>query len=162
MYNSGILLKSKKIIQLSLLAFIIILPFFEWNCVSQEKSKNSLKQAHVITRKGKFTFNLEIADTPQKRTTGLMHRRDISPDFGMLFIWQKNVRAPFWMKNTPTPLDILFIDEQSKIVFIKPNARPFTTNAILPPNPYRYVLEIVSGFVEKSGVATSDLVIFDI
>lgn len=104
------------------------------------------------------TFRTELADTPEKRRLGLMHRTDLKPDAGMLFTWPRDVNNPFWMKNTPLPLDMFFIDSDLKIVCIQPQTTPFSTELLQCPSYYRWVLETNAGAAEKCGIKVGDRV----
>jgi len=102
-------------------------------------------------------LQVEVADTPASRSQGLMYRRHLDEDAGMLFIFETTSRGGFWMKNTLIPLSIAFIDEQWKIVDIKnmkvapdPAEGPFTIYD--SAKPYRYALEVNEGFFERHGI----------
>jgi len=73
--------------------------------------------ATVSTPDG-FTIYCEIADTPASRSRGLMYRKNMAPDRGMLFLFSKADYWTFWMKNTRMPLDILWLDKNGKIVHL--------------------------------------------
>ena len=99
-------------------------------------------------------LQVEVADTPESRTQGLMHRRQLAENAGMLFIFEATSRGGFWMKNTLIPLSIAFIDEKWKVVDIKdmavapdPEKGPFTVYA--SSKDYRYALEVNIGFFER-------------
>ena len=116
--------------------------------------------AVIHTHGGPVTVNLEIADTPGKRASGLMYRREIAADAGMLFLFREASPQKFWMKNTVLPLDMIFIGPTRKIVGIVADTRPFTTNPLGVDEPSRYVLEVNAGFAAKHGVAVGDQVEF--
>jgi len=96
---------------------------------------------------------IEIADTPELWAFGLMYRKDIPWEYGMLFVFDQDERGAFWMKNTLIPLDIAFIDSDGKIFNIQRMIPcqgedcPIYTS----PKPYRYALEVKAGFFEKFG-----------
>jgi hypothetical protein len=71
-----------------------------------------------------YCFKVEIADTPEKRRAGLMHRVSLPENQGMLFVFEKPGIYGFWMKNTLIPLDIIWLDENFKVVYIKENVQP--------------------------------------
>ncbi|MBI2508329.1 DUF192 domain-containing protein [Candidatus Woesearchaeota archaeon] len=97
------------------------------------------------------SFNIEIADNPAERAKGLMFRKDLDKDSGMLFIFPNSEKHSFWMKNTFIPLDIIWIDENFKIVYIYENAQPCreSCNSITPNKDAKYVLEINAGLADK-------------
>jgi uncharacterized membrane protein (UPF0127 family) len=116
----------------------------------------------VIIRaaRGPVTVKVEVADTPDTRARGLMYRQDLAADAGMLFIFPTQSEQKFWMKNTPLPLDMVFIGSDRRIVGIVPDTRPFTTNPLGVSGLSQYVLEVHAGFCAKHGVATGDSVDF--
>lgn len=89
-----------------------------------------------------------------------MYRRDLAADAGMLFLFPTESEQHFWMKNTPLPLDMVFIGTDKRIVGIVPDTRPFTTNPVGVPSPSQFVLEVNAGFCAKHGVAAGDQVDF--
>ena len=101
-------------------------------------------------------FEVEVADTPSKREMGLMYRRELAADHGMLFIFPDESVLTFWMKNTPIPLDMIFIGSDLKIVGIVREAVPFTLSARSVGLPSRYVLEINGGAAPKRGIEVGD------
>lgn len=116
----------------------------------------------IQTRGGKdVAFEVEIADTPAKREMGLMYRRELPDDRGMLFIFPGESVLTFWMKNTPIPLDMIFIGGDLKIVGIVREAVPFTLSARAVDAPSRYVLEIKGGLAQKRGVEVGDRLRFE-
>lgn len=114
----------------------------------------------IHARPALVTVSVEIADTPDKRATGLMYRRDLAPDAGMLFLFPTAVPQKFWMKNTPLSLDMIFIGPTRRIVGIVADTKPFTTNPLGPDEPSQYVLEVNAGFAAKYGLAVGDAVEF--
>ncbi len=113
----------------------------------------------VRTRTGDVSFSVEIARTPAQRRYGLMHRQTLARDEGMLFLLPRDQRVVMWMKGTPLPLDMLFIDRHGRIVSIARKARPFTTKLIRARQPVRAVLEILGGTAALRGIGVGDQVI---
>jgi uncharacterized membrane protein (UPF0127 family) len=103
---------------------------------------------------------VEIADTEEAREVGLMCRRALDPDAGMLFLFADVTREPFWMKNTLIPLSIAFMDPRWRILGIydmrvAPNpADPPADDLWAPTRPYRYALEVNQGFFAAHGIDT--------
>jgi uncharacterized membrane protein (UPF0127 family) len=96
---------------------------------------------------------IEIADEDELYYFGLMYRKDIPWNYGMLFIFPKDVDYGFWMKNTYISLDIAFIDS-NKVIFNIQKMYPCDNNICkiyYSPKPYRYALEVKMGFFEKFG-----------
>ena len=108
-------------------------------------------------------FFVEIADTPEKKSQGLMYREKLAENRGMLFIFDKEGNYSFWMKNTLIPLDIIWLNENKEVVFIKNNAQPCQNEcpAIKPDAEAKYVLEINSGLANKINLNLGDKLIFD-
>ena len=115
----------------------------------------------VHAARGPVTISVEVADTPTRRERGLMYRNDLGADAGMLFLFPHDDDLRFWMKNTPLPLDMVFIDASRTIVGIVANTRPFSTQAVGVGKPSRYVLEVHAGYCTKNGIAAGDKVDFE-
>jgi len=103
---------------------------------------------------------VEIADTAQKRSFGLMYRRDLPELHGMLFLFPDEEPVSFWMKNTPLPLDIIFINAGRTVVGIAQNTTPFSEKPLPSGGPAQFVLEVNGGFCQRHGVAVGDRVEF--
>lgn len=107
---------------------------------------------------GKFRFKIELAETQAQQAQGLMFRRQMAPDAGMLFIYAKPQLAAFWMKNTFIPLDMLFIAADGRIAHIHPNAAPQSEATISAPAPVKAVLEVNGGLAARLGIRVGDIV----
>jgi hypothetical protein len=121
------------------------------------------REPRVVLRAagGDVPVTVEVADTDATRTVGLMYRRELGENAGMLFIFETTMPLSFWMKNTVLPLDMIFIGEDRKIVGIVKNAVPFTTTSRKVDGASRYVLEVNAGFSDKHGVKAGDTVTFE-
>ncbi len=108
------------------------------------------------------SFAIEIAVTDEQKSAGLMHRTDMPKDRGMLFVFDDVSERFFWMKNTPTPLDIIYADQFGKIVHIAQNTVPFSTNAIPSRFPAKYAFEIHAGLSNSIGISTGDILVHTI
>jgi len=122
---------------------------------------NFVKEGELIflSKKNKariVQIDIEIADTPHELATGLMHRRSIPKTAGMLFIFDRSQLLFFWMKNTYIPLDIIFADENMRIVTVKKNARPLSEKLIPSIRDAMYVVEVNAGFCDKYGIKIGD------
>lgn len=109
-------------------------------------------QAVIHTQQGEVAINIEVADTQEARSYGLMYRKDLAPDAGMLFVFPREEEQSFWMKNTPLSLDMIFIGTDKQIVGIVADAKPFTTEPRSIGKPSLYVLEVHGGFCAKHSV----------
>ena len=128
----------------------------------------ALVLAFLLTgRQGRVCFQdkcvrVEIADTPQKRETGLMHRERMDEDYGMLFVFPEEGNYPFWMKNTLIPLDIIWINSSKQVVHIE-HATPCLEEPCAiyaSPAPARFVLEVSGGFTVENNINAGDEVTF--
>ncbi|WP_203310624.1 DUF192 domain-containing protein [Sphingomonas beigongshangi] len=117
----------------------------------------------IASSNGQHRFVIERAVTAQQQERGLMFRTDLTPDGGMLF-WPYPAgggaprEASFWMKNTPTPLDIVFIRPDGTIATIAENAVPYSETPIPSGEPVGAVLELVGGRTAELGIAAGDKV----
>jgi uncharacterized protein len=107
-----------------------------------------------------LTFQVDVADTPAKRELGLQYRRDLAADRGMIFLFPSESNHSFWMKNTPIPLDMIFISSDQKIVGIVERAVPFSTDSRSVPAASQFVLEINGGLAGHYGVKVGDSIRF--
>ncbi len=101
------------------------------------------------------TLVIEIAEGDSARARGLMQRTSLPARGGMLFLDNEEKIQTFWMKNTPLPLDLIFVDADSQIVSIAKRARPFTEQTISSTGPALYVLEVNGGFADRYGIDES-------
>lgn len=112
----------------------------------------------ITTDTGDQRFGVEIADTPRERSRGLMYRRSMGDDEGMLFDFGDEEPASFWMHNTYIPLDMLFIKADGTIESIAKRTTPLSDRSIDSKGPVRYVLEINGGLSDKLHIAPGDSV----
>ncbi|MBA5777086.1 DUF192 domain-containing protein [Stappia sp. F7233] len=103
-------------------------------------------------------FTVEIADTPAARGTGLMFRKELAADAGMLFDFHREEPVYFWMKNTYVSLDMIFIASDGRIVRIAEHTTPLSEKVVPSREPARYVLEVVAGTSARLGLAAGDRV----
>jgi len=99
---------------------------------------------------------VEVADTPARREIGLMYRKSLADNAGMLFVFPKPAYVQFWMRNTSIPLDMIFADEDARVIGIVRNAEPYSETMLTPPGVCKYVLEVNAGFSAKVGLRTGD------
>ncbi|MBI2671974.1 DUF192 domain-containing protein [Candidatus Woesearchaeota archaeon] len=106
----------------------------------------------------KNCFQVELAVTDEEKTAGLMYRPYLEKNNGMLFIYDdENIRS-FWMKNTLIPLDLIWINKNNQVVFIKENAQPCNESCdiITLDKKAKYVLEINSGKIKELGIRLNE------
>ena len=107
---------------------------------------------------GERTIQAEVADRPEMRAMGLMDRQSLAPDHGMLFVFEQEGMPCFWMKNTPLPLDIAFIDQEGFIANIAA-MQPFDLQSHCPVRPIRYALEMEQGWFAKADKQAGERVV---
>jgi uncharacterized protein len=117
----------------------------------------------ITSAAGKHQFRVEVAKTPAEQQRGLMYRTDIGRDGGMIFTPYPAEGGPpreasFWMKNTPTALDIIFIRPDGTIATIAENTVPFSETPVPSGEPVAAVLEILGGRAAELGIAEGDKV----
>jgi uncharacterized membrane protein (UPF0127 family) len=112
----------------------------------------------IGTASGEKTFHVEVADEPQERSRGLMFRRSMADDHGMLFDFEEEEPASFWMRNTYIPLDMIFIEADGTIESIAERTTPLSEKSVRSRGPVRYVLEINGGLSETLGIEPGDTV----
>ncbi len=103
---------------------------------------------------------VEIADTAATREYGLMFRKHLDQDAGMIFVFKAPQHLEFWMKNTVIPLDMIFADSTGKIVGVVRKAEPFSEAIDSVEPDSQYVLEVNGGFCERHGVKAGDTLRF--
>ena len=101
---------------------------------------------------------VELATTPDARQLGLMYREHLAPGTGMLFIFPQAAPQSFWMRNTKIPLDILYIDDASKIVRLHARTTPYSEASLPSGAAVRFVLEVPGGFCAEHGIREGDTV----
>jgi uncharacterized protein len=120
-------------------------------------SSNSVTE-RTIQVKGN-TVRVTIADTQKKTSRGLSGRKGLGPDEGMLFVFPYEDIHAFWMKDMLFSIDILWLDKNGKIVYLKESVSPETFPATFAPEtPAKYVLEVQAGYSAKHGVRTGDVI----
>ena len=107
-------------------------------------------------------YRVEIASTPEEQALGLMYRKRLDKNSGMLFIFEEAKPTTFWMKNTYVPLDMIFIGEDGKVVDIHENAEPLSEDYIHSPNAVKAVLELNAGDVKRLGIKIGTRIYHDI
>ena len=105
-----------------------------------------------------YRFDIELATTPDERERGLMYRKSLGANAGMLFMYPDEEPVAFWMKNTLIPLDMLFIKADGQIVHVARNAVPLDETPIASGQPVRAVLEINGGAADALGIKDGDRV----
>lgn len=110
----------------------------------------------VQTAKGPQKFAIELALSDAQMEQGLMFRRSLAPNAGMLFDFKAPTNVTMWMKNTLIPLDMLFLDNSGRIIDIHERAVPLSTDIIASHAPARYVVELNGGTAARLGIKPGD------
>ncbi len=116
----------------------------------------------IVTRSGRHVFAVEVARTPDQHALGLMYRRSLPADAGMLFDYRPPQRVAMWMHNTYIPLDMLFIAEDGRITRIVERTVPLSRSLILSKGKVRAVLELNGGTARRLGIRPGDRVLHEI
>lgn len=112
----------------------------------------------IVTDEGERTFQVEIADDPRERARGLMFRRSMGSEEGMLFDFFEEQPASFWMRNTYIPLDMIFIKADGTVDSIAERTTPLSERSVPSKGPVRFVLEINAGLTDELGIEPGDQV----
>lgn len=128
-------------------------------------SSNIIANNNVVEVKIKGQlFKLEVADTLEKRSVGLMKRTQMDADKGMLFVFSNSGFHSFWMRNTYIPLDLIWLNSAGKVVHIAENAQPCSNivsaicSTMVPSAVAKYVIELNAGQVEKLELEVGDVI----
>lgn len=111
----------------------------------------------VAITMGTQTFNCEVADTARGREKGLMDRREMAADHGMIFVFEIEQHLSFWMKNTYIPLDIVFVNKAGKVVSVK-TMKPLDETPVESDGWSLYAVEVNAGAAEKAGIKAGDVI----
>ncbi len=116
----------------------------------------------IETQAGKsLDFRIEIAESPQQKSRGLMFRQDMAADEGMLFPYRRDRVVTMWMANTYLPLDMLFIEADGRIARIEENTIPLSREVVSSRQKVRAVLELNAGTARKLGISVGDRVLHE-
>lgn len=128
----------------------------ETSKTNQEKIPSDKK----ILKINDSELTVEIADNPGSREFGLMLRKELEENSGMLFIFEESQKLCFWMKNTLIPLSIAYMDEDYKIIDLL-DMKPLDLTPICSSKPAKYALEVNKGWFEKQGIKTQDKAVLE-
>ena len=111
----------------------------------------------VAIQLGSKTYQCEVAADDASRQQGLMHRKSMPEDHGMIFVFGYEQVLYFWMKNTLIPLDIVYLNRDGKVVAVR-QMKPLDETGIGSKDPAQYAIELNAGQAEKSGVKEGDII----
>jgi hypothetical protein len=128
--------------------------------VSPALARGEVNRLAIVTQAGvRHEFQLEIANTPESRSRGLMFRRELPDGRGMLFDFgARETEISMWMKNTYIPLDMIFIRADGRIRHIAENTTPHSEATISSGGPVKGVLEVIAGTARRLGLSPGDRV----
>lgn len=121
-----------------------------------------LQTLEIVTKTGVRAFSVEMAVSAADLSRGLMFRTELPDGRGMLFDFKQEQIITMWMKNTPLPLDMIFIRGDGVVVRVAEQTTPFSITTIPSGAPARAVLEVIGGTARKQGIAPGDRVVHPI
>lgn len=138
--------KRKFLFWIIVFLFVFIFSFLLKNNFSDKISIYQINKVGI----GEKIIKVETALTPEDQAKGLSNRKELEKDSGMLFIFEKPAINYFWMKDMLFSLDIIWINEDLEIIFFEKNLKPESyPNFFGPTTPFKYVLEVEAGFIDK-------------
>lgn len=141
-------------VRISLVALIIFCVVFS----ACAKSKLPVKELMIKRSDGIYvTVQAEMAVEEEERNYGFMNRKKIPDGTGMLFVFEKDQILSFWMKNTPSPLSIAYLDSEGVIKNIY-DMKPYSLAPIVSTVSCRYALEVPQGWYSRAGIRVGDKV----
>ena len=144
-----------------------------FSCKEEQKQKPAPKQDIGFTKEGELqlfkkdtdsviaSLNIEFAKSDYETQTGLMYRKSMNPNEGMLFIFKDEQPRSFYMKNTLIPLDIIYLNKDKAVVSIQKNAKPLNEISLPSEQPAMYVLEVNAGLSEVWKISNGDYIVFN-
>ena len=159
--------KSKLPIQIIVIAIlaVAVIGFFIYN--NFIKNSEPEVEYYTFTKEGELTFtdslgtlktkiDLEIADNDYERQLGLMNRKEMKENEGMLFIFLRQDYQSFWMRNTLISLDMIFVNDQKIIVTIHKDTKILADQSYPSSQPALYVVEVIAGFTDRHNIQVGD------
>jgi uncharacterized protein len=157
--NISVVYKIAAIVILAAVALYFIL-------VNSGKESTNPDEEYMFKKNGELTFadasgplskiDIQIARTEFDRQLGLMFRRSMNENQGMLFIFPGSRTRSFWMRNTEIPLDIIFVDSSKTILNIAKNTTPYSDISYTSSGPAKYVVEVNGGFADRHNIKPGD------
>lgn len=127
-----------------------------WPLSASAQQTFSKATLEITSGERRHVFIVEVAETARQREQGLMWRKSLPVNTGMFFIFEQSRPLNMWMKNTYVALDMLFADEDGKIVSIARNTTPQSLKVISSRAPARYVLEVRAGTADRLSIIVGD------
>ena len=170
-------MKTKSVNAIFIIVVLVVIAIVAFFMVGNKKSNQAFTSqdtAPSFKKEGELIFlnkvgsdtlaviEIEIADTDQKTSQGLMYRSSMSENAGMLFFMDSERIQGFWMKNTYIPLDMIFVNSEKEIVTIHANTTPMLESSYHSTKPALYVVEVNAGFCHKNNIHEQDRIDFTI
>ncbi|HMQ50285.1 MAG TPA: DUF192 domain-containing protein [Saprospiraceae bacterium] len=143
--------------------------------ISLPKSNNwsKVEEGPQFTKQGELTFvsasgeplrkiDIEVKQNDVDRQQGMMWRKSMKDTQGMLFIMDRAEQQSFWMLNTYVPLDIIYVDENYRILNIAKNTKPQSLDPVFSKGAALYVVEVIAGFCDQYGIKAGDSIQFEL
>ncbi|MFT6845499.1 MAG: uncharacterized membrane protein (UPF0127 family) [Flavobacteriales bacterium] len=166
--------KSKRI-GIVIILIIAMLMFILKPFISDNKQAGSLKSAtreiafrhegnlmFVNDTSSVITIEIEVADTDPQRARGLMYRKSMPENRGMIFLMDRLEIQNFYMKNTYIPLDIIYVDADKKVVSIQKQTTPLSELTLPSEGPAKFVVEVIGGFCDKYEIKKGTTIQFEL
>ena len=175
--KSNLNLKLITVISIVVIAAVVI-TFIITKIDQQGKTSSAISdkqieevQNYEFEKEGELTFNssdskyitsleIEIAEDNIERSKGLMFRKNMLENQGMLFIFSRQEYQSFWMRNTAISLDIIFVNSNNEIVTIHKNTNTFSDESYPSTKPAIFVVEVIAGFTDKYGINVGDKIVW--
>lgn len=153
----------RTIFRIGMIALVVALGGATLAGVAESQSRRAFERfanapLTIETAAGERKFTVEVARTRGQHSQGLMFRRRLAADAGMLFVYRQVKPVAMWMRNTLIPLDMLFIGADRRIVHIAERTVPMSTETIESREPVSSVLELNAGTVSRFGIRPGDVV----
>lgn len=143
---------------LFLRVFVLTLALLSIGLRPSAAGEGAFESLQIVTATGAHEFKVEVARTPNERARGLMHRRFLPEDQGMLFDFRFEAPVAMWMKNTHIPLDMIFVSRRGQVTRVADAAEPMSERVISSGPPAYAVIELNAGAARRIGVAPGDVV----
>jgi uncharacterized protein len=138
----------------ALLGALLVCSLFAFD--ARARGEAVLQRLEIITSSGPHEFRVEVAETPGERSKGLMYRKHMPADQGMLFDFHEEIPIMMWMKNTYIPLDMVFVSRTGTVTAIAADTVPLSEATISSEGPAYAVIELNAGAASKIGLKLGD------
>lgn len=144
----------------AMIAALLLFVVMAFQMVTLSSAQKAMRQdtLKLITASGAHTFTIEIAEKDEDKARGLMFRRTLAPDAGMLFPYEPPQEITMWMKNTYISLDMVFIRADGVVHRIATGTEPFSEKVIASEGTAAAVLEVIAGTAQRIGLKPGDRV----